>query len=179
MSHKGLASLSMLQVGLQELAAGPVDISAELAPDDEWLTDLGAPLAGPVRVAGRVQATGEGRYYWHGSVRAAVRAECRRCLAPVTVPLAAEIGALFSRDVEALDDPDVYPVPRDATRVDLRPAVREELLLAAPRYVVCREDCRGLCPRCGADLNAGPCGCGPAVDPRWQTLTARPDEPAP
>ena len=43
-------------------------------------------------------------------------------------------------------------------------AVREELILAGPQYVLCREDCRGLCPRCGKDLNAGPCGC-PAVAP--------------
>src|SRR2546421_13027750 len=42
----------------------------------------------------------------------------------------------------------------DATGIDLRPAVREELLLAVPRWVVCRDDCRGLCPRCGTDLRS-------------------------
>ncbi|MGH9258360.1 MAG: YceD family protein [Acidimicrobiales bacterium] len=165
----------MLQVGIQELAAGPVDVAAELAPDDELFADLDAHLAGPVRVAGRVQATGEDRYFWHGSIRATVRAECRRCLAPITVPVTAEIGALFSRDGDAADDPDVYPLEREVMRIDLRPAVREELLLAVPQYVVCREDCRGLCSRCGADLNAGPCGCpSPAPDPGWRALTADP-----
>ncbi|MGH7644484.1 MAG: YceD family protein [Gemmatimonadales bacterium] len=178
MSHKGLASLSMLQVGIQELAGAPVDVAAELAPEDELFAGLDAHLAGPVRVAGRVQATGEGRFYWHGSIRAAVRTECRRCLATITVPVTAEVGALFSRDGEAEDDPDAYPVAREVTRIDLRPAVREELLLALPGYVVCREDCRGLCPRCGADLNAGPCGCPRTTDPRWQALTAHPKGPA-
>ncbi len=179
MSHKGLASLSMLQVGIQELAGGPVDVAASLAPDDELFTGLELELGGPVRVTGRVQATGEERYYWHGSLHATVRTQCRRCLAPVTVPVAVEIGALFSRDGGAADDPDVYPLARDVTRIDLRPAVREELLLATPRYVVCREDCRGLCPRCGTDLNAGPCACPRTTDPRRQALTAGPDGPAP
>jgi len=178
MSHKGLASLSMLQVDIQELAGGPVDVSAELAPDAELFAGLDAHLAGPVRVGGRVQATGEERFYWHGSIRATVRSECRRCLAPVTVPVTAQVGALFSRGGEAEDDPDAYPVARELTRIDLRPAVREELLLAVPRYVLCREDCRGLCPRCGTDLNAGPCGCPRTIDPRWQALTADPEGPA-
>jgi uncharacterized protein len=90
----------------------------------------------------------------------------------VAVPVAADIGALFTQDPEALEDPDSYPLAPDATEVDLAPAIREELILAVPRYVLCREDCRGLCPRCGQDLNAGPCGCAPAADPRWQALAS-------
>ncbi len=81
--------------------------------------------------------------------------------------------ALFTKDHDALEDPDSYPLAREATEIDLRPAVREELLLAVPQWgVLCQEDCRGLCPRCGRDLNAGPCGCAPAVDHRWQELAA-------
>lgn len=158
----------MLQYDLRDLARGPVETQAEVAADDPLFAGLGIALAGPVRVGGRLQATGEGRFYWHGSLHAVVAGECRRCLTPVTVPVEADIGALFADD--ALDDPDAYPLPPHATEVDLRPAVREELALAAPGYVVCREDCRGLCPRCGKDLNAGPCGCGPAADPRWRAL---------
>jgi uncharacterized protein len=86
--------------------------------------------------------------------------------------VAAEVGALFSQEPEAEDDPDVYPFPPDAAVVDVTPAVREELSLAAPRYLECRPDCRGLCPRCGYDLNAGPCDCPPHTDPRWAALAA-------
>src|SRR2546422_2859983 len=53
-----------------------------------------------------------------------------------------------------------------------RPAVREELLLAVPQWVVCRDDCRGLCPRCGKDLNAGPCGCPAAPADRSEEHTS-------
>jgi uncharacterized protein len=88
----------------------------------------------------------------------------------VTVPLTTEVGALFTQDPDALEDPDSYPLPPNAIEVDLRPAVREELVLSVPRYVVCREDCRGLCPRCGKDLNAGPCGCAPTPDLRWRAM---------
>jgi len=92
------------------------------------------------------------------------------------VPVVAEIDALFSADPDSLEDPSSYPLAPDATEIDLRPAVREELLLAVPRWVVCRDDCRGLCRRCGNDLNAGPCGCPPAVDQRWKGLAALKDK---
>jgi uncharacterized protein len=53
-------------------------------------------------------------------------------------------------------------VPPSAGRIDLAEVVREELALAVPPFVLCREDCAGLCPKCGSDLNAGPCECAPA-----------------
>ena len=166
----------MLQIDLRELARGPVDTRGELAQGDPLVEGLDVALAAPVTVGGRLQATGEGRFYWHGSLRTLVRGECRRCLVPLSLPVSADIGALFSQDPEALDDPDSYAVAPDATEIDLTAAVREELILAAPRYALCREDCRGLCPRCGQDLNAGPCGCPPATDLRWQGLAALKDK---
>jgi uncharacterized protein len=160
----------MLQVDIRELARGPVATTGELAATDPVLAGLDFVLSGPVRVRGRLQAAGEGRYYWHGHIVAQVQAHCRRCLEPVAVSVDTDIGALFTSDADAADDPDSYPVVGDATLIDVTPAVREELILAVPQYVVCRDECRGLCPRCGGDLNAGPCGCAPETDPRWQGL---------
>ena len=58
------------------------------------------------------------------------------------------------------DDPDFYPLLERANSVDVTEVVREELALAAQTdLLLCRDDCAGLCPKCGADLNAGPCGC--------------------
>ena len=71
---------------------------------------------------------------------------------------------------EEVDDPDVFRIPPRAVELDLRPAIREQWLLAVPSYALCREECRGLCPRCGADLNAGECECPPAADSRWEAL---------
>jgi uncharacterized protein len=160
----------MLRFDLRELAKGPVETQAELTPQDPLFEGLEAALAEPVRVDGRLQGTGDGRYYWHGHLQTMVAGECRRCLTPVRAPVAVEIGALFTSDADAADDPDAYRLESHDTEVDLRPVVREELALAVPRFVLCRDDCRGLCPSCGKDLNAGPCGCQPVGDPRWQAL---------
>ena len=165
----------MLRVDLSELARGPVETRGELGQADPLLEGLDVALGGPVLVTGRLQATGEGRFYWQGTLKTVVTGECRRCLAPVTAPVTAEAGALFTQEADAQEDPDAYPLPGDATEIDLAPAVRQEVLLAVPRFLQCREDCRGLCPRCGQDLNAGPCGCEPATDSRWQKLAAQKD----
>jgi uncharacterized protein len=165
----------MLQIDLRELARGPCATVGELPADDPLFAGLGLALARPVVVGGKLQEIGEGRFYWHGSLDTEVRGECRRCLTAVRLAVAVDIGALFSQDPETEDDPDTYPLPRDAMLVDVTPAVREELVLAAPSFLLCRDDCRGLCPRCGKDLNAGPCGCAPATDSRWQQLAAHKD----
>jgi uncharacterized protein len=166
----------MLRVDLRELALGPVETRGELAADDPLFAGADITLREPVIVGGRLQAIGDGRFYWHGTVRTSVQGECRRCLTPVVTPVEAEIGALFTQDPEALEDPDSYPVAAEATDVDVTPAVREELLLVVPRYVLCRDDCRGLCPQCGHDLNAGPCDCRPVTDFRWRPLEALKDK---
>jgi DUF177 domain-containing protein len=162
----------MLRVDLREVAHGPVETPGEVPVTDSLFEGLDFTLTEPVRVTGRLQPAGEGRFYWHGRLATRARSACRRCLEPVVAPIAAEVAALFAQAADALDDPDAYPLPARATEIDLTPAIREELILAAPQYVLCREDCRGLCPRCGQDLNAGPCGCAPAADPRWQGLAA-------
>lgn len=72
---------------------------------------------------------------------------------------------------QVLTDPDAFPIVGE--QLDLAPAVRETVLLDAPSSPLCRPDCAGLCPRCGADLNQGPCGCADdLVDERWQALDA-------
>ena len=57
------------------------------------------------------------------------------------------------------------------SKVDLEPMVRDTVGVALPLNPLCREDCRGLCPRCGADRNGGDCGCAEETgDPRWSAL---------
>jgi uncharacterized protein len=150
----------MLRVDVRELRDGPVATEGEIPPGDAFLAGLDLGLAGPLRVTGRLEASGRGDYFWHGRFEGAVRLECRRCLAAIERPLAVGVEVLFSTDPDMQDDPSVYPLPEPLTHVDVRDAVREELVLAAPAYPLCREECRGLCPQCGADLNPGPCGCG-------------------
>jgi uncharacterized protein len=152
----------MLRVDLRDIHRGPVETAGVLQPDDSVFKGLELGLAGPVGVAGRLQETGPGEYFWRGRVRGEVRGGCRRCLTEVAQPLDVELNLLFSEDPEAQDDPSVYPLPPAAAAIELGEAIREELALAVPAYLLCREECAGLCPRCGADLNAGACQCAPA-----------------
>ena len=161
----------MLRIDLAAVREGPVAVAERIPPDAALLRETGLELAAPLDVSGRLSPAGEGRFYWQARLETVVRAECRRCLAPVDVPVNVASGLVFVAEGEAAAAGDCYVVPRRATALDLAPAVREELLLAVPQYVECRADCRGLCPNCGADLNAGPCGCAPEVDPRWEALT--------
>src|SRR5688572_15817216 len=149
----------MLRVDLREVHRGPMDTAGLLQPDDSVFEGLELGLAGPVIVQGRLQLTGPGEYFWRGHVRGEVRGGCRRCLVDVAHPVDIDLNVLFSEDPDAADDPSVYPLEPAAPAIDLGQAIREELALAIPAYLLCRDDCAGLCPRCGADLNAGMCLC--------------------
>ena len=71
---------------------------------------------------------------------------CSRCMKQIVVPVTAEKITLFFEKVPEQE-------------VELTDDIRDELLLALPDYIRCSDDCRGLCPRCGANLNDGDCGC--------------------
>ncbi|HWA41343.1 MAG TPA: hypothetical protein VG712_07020, partial [Gemmatimonadales bacterium] len=77
---------------------------------DEALQGLDLALTRPLKVTGRLQATGEGELFWRGELSGEVRGTCRRCLTEVILPVSARIDALFSTDPEAADDPSVYPL---------------------------------------------------------------------
>jgi uncharacterized protein len=155
----------MLRIDIRDLQRGPVDTTGVLEAGAPALAGLALELEGPVEIDGRLQNSSEGEFLWRGQIMATVLGECRRCLAPVRQELNADVDVLFSTDADATDDPSVYPLSESATHVDVTEAVREELALAAPTLVLCREDCAGLCPKCGADLNAGPCGCTGSAEP--------------
>lgn len=147
--------------------------------DPIW--EVGDPRpAEPVHVTGRLSSAGGDRYYFSGRFEGMHSTECRRCLADVSVPVSEELHLLFAEagDEEA-EDADVYLLDPRAQELDLRPALREQWLLSVPAFSLCREDCKGLCTRCGADLNEGPCDCEAEIDPRWKGLTELSSEPEP
>jgi uncharacterized protein len=93
-----------------------------------------------------------------GSVASDWEAECRRCLRPVGGRVEADVRELYRPAVEGqADDEETYPLGAD--HLDLAPLARDALLLALPLAPLCREDCPGLCPDCGADLADAPCAC--------------------
>jgi uncharacterized protein len=109
--------------------------------------------AEPIEVSGQIEAVGEGmlvslavRTRWHG--------ECVRCLAPTEGPLELRTRELF-REGPTTDD--TYGFTGEV--LDLSELVHDVLVLELPVLPLCRDDCRGLCPICGADRNEGACGC--------------------
>ncbi len=172
--------MAMLSFDIRSLEHEAAAVQGVLPSNDGvWIEgDVPLPIGEGIRVTGRLSAAGTGRYYFSGHLSGAARQECRRCLTPVESAVDAEVHVLFaSPGGEDDDDPDVYPVGGSSGDViDLRPAVREQWLLEVPPFSVCRPDCKGLCPTCGADLNAGACGCAPTTDHRWDALRKLRDE---
>lgn len=153
----------MLRVDIRQIRSGPVETVGTVPAADPLFEGLEVALAGPLEVTGTLEITGRGDYLWHGRLAGRATVNCRRCLKELEVPVGSAVDAVFSADPDLQDDPSVYPLTEPVAHVDVTAAVREELMLAFARYPVCREDCAGLCPKCGVDLNQGPCGCGGSV----------------
>lgn len=114
--------------------------------------------------------------FFDGEMRTAVVGECARCLEPFRFEHAPRFSFIMvPREgrwaEERLDDGGDDLIWYEGEEIDLSPMLRERLLLTLPTLPLCRDACRGLCARCGSDLNAGPCAC-PADegDPRLAVL---------
>jgi uncharacterized protein len=93
---------------------------------------------------------------------------CDRCAADFSRTFIVPLEHVLVTELND-DDNDEFIVV-DSFHYDLEPLVREDVVLALPMKVLCREDCVGICHRCGKDLNDGPCDCGRDYDPRWDAL---------
>ncbi|MDD3641848.1 MAG: DUF177 domain-containing protein [Candidatus Krumholzibacteria bacterium] len=117
------------------------------------------------------------RFLLEGTIRAAIQAECARCLAPFEHGLETAFSVVLQRGggaavPEGIEEADFVLLGEgEEYRYDIFPHVRESILLEMPIRFLCREECAGICPRCGANRNEGPCGCGDGNgDPRWGDL---------
>ena len=114
----------------------------------------------------------ESRVVASGTLHAGGTAECARCLAAFPLEWEVPVEFMVLRDTHSdeREGETLLIMQRDG-EVDLADALRESAALAYPQSTICREDCRGLCAGCGADLNDGPCGCAAEpTDPRWAAL---------
>jgi uncharacterized protein len=163
----------MLSFDIRSLTEHAVTVDDTLSADDPVWVEGDAVPSQPIRIKGRLSPAGPGRFYWHGTIEGDVALACRRCLGEASGHVAEEAHLIFAEDgsEDVAEDPDVFLLDPRASELDLRPAVREQWLLNVPGYALCRDDCKGLCPTCGAELNLGPCRCAEAsADPRWAAL---------
>ena len=117
-----------------------------------------------------------------GGFDAPIRCRCVRCLARFDSSLSSDFRMTYNRNNDGSVPPPVATeVELDAEtigmrsfsgqHIDLRPALQEELILALPIQPLCRKDCKGLCSKCGADLNQGDCGCAKQkINPQFAAL---------
>jgi uncharacterized protein len=163
----------MLHFSLAAVDRGEVALREEVPPDHPMWSGTAVELLRPLQVDLTAREVGEGVLV-RGSLRTAVRLSCRRCLEPVEHEVDTHVDLLFASPLEGEeegDDGEVYPLPPRGDVLDLTDAVREHVVLETPALALCREDCRGLCPSCGADLNHGACECAPqAVPTAWEAL---------
>ena len=139
------------------------EILARLTADDPD----GARLLRTAQLVAEVRLSREGKtVYVEGSAAADFSPPCARCLKPVATHLAPTFFlTLFpdrsgdSKEEVELSEEELDETTYQNDEIDVGLLLNEQILLERPYRVLCSEDCRGLCPTCGADLNEGPCGC--------------------
>ena len=101
-----------------------------------------------------------------GTVESAVQLSCSRCLTEYRLPIASNFTIFYTKSVGGeqdeeveLSDTDLISVSYSGDEIDLDSEIAEQVMMEVPFKPLCSESCRGLCPECGADLNAGECGC--------------------
>ena len=167
-----------LDLARLEQERGPVHVHEEVPPDAALFEDADLQLGSPLEVDVAVTLLPSGEVVVRGTFSGALSRECRRCLDPVEVPLEEEVDLLFvprdELDPEGEeDDEEIRRFNLASGRLELGDAIREEAILAAPLYVECDPDCRGLCPVCGTNRNEDDCDCTlEEPDPRWDALRA-------
>ena len=125
----------------------------------------------PVRVEGTLRHVGGWIIEFKGTVDATVRMACSRCTKPTVVPLHNDIVQRYIADRQENESGDEDVEVYFDEVIDLTELIYSEVSLAIPMKVLCKEDCKGLCPVCGKDLNEGPCACVQEdSDPRWDAL---------
>ncbi len=133
-------------------------------------------LAGPLQISTIHMRSGE-ELLFTGTIRGEVIGQCARCLDEYPLALAREFSVILTpqralgREME-LNHEELEASFYSGEMIDLSALVREQTLLALPSQPLCREDCRGLCAQCGANLNLESCTCQPAWrDPRLAILS--------
>lgn len=101
---------------------------------------------------------------------------CDRCAEPVERKMEFDVSKILVEDLQNEDDGDDEYVVVENRQIDLYELIREELILFLPSKILCKPDCKGLCPKCGKNLNIEKCDCKKDVDPRMEALLQLLDE---
>ena len=166
---------------LRAFRGGSDEIARQFQPDAFPRTDEDFKIVQPVDL--KIQVTKDAqKVRLTGRLQTTLEVTCSRCLEPIQVPVDASLDQMFlpegAQIVSASDDEDDDGQEADAgvsfykdETIDLGELMRDEFYLALPMKPLCRADCKGLCPECGANWNRETCTCKAEwVDPRLESL---------
>jgi uncharacterized protein len=172
-------------IEIQELELRPLDFREEFMPG---AIELGEDVRqrSPLAAEGRADLVEEHRgkrevvqdIRLKGRLETTLEVACARCLEPVVLPVERSFDLLYrplgtdaGHEELSVTDAEAEIGYYQGDGLLLEDTLREQVLLAVPLKMVCREDCKGFCPHCGKSLNEGACSCVEKVeDPRWDAL---------
>src|SRR5262249_5636864 len=134
-------------------------------------------LLRPVKAVGSVDKRA-GWFEINGVIEGEGEIDCSRCLEPIkrNLSIPFNIRLVRSEDLGDIHEREVNTSDLDSSEIegeqlDLTEVIREQILLDMPEQIFCKEDCKGLCPKCGTNLNLIDCKCDDEeIDPRWSAL---------
>ena len=166
-----------MRIELENLEGGKGDFAHVYNPDELNPVDERVNLTAPATVNGKIRLAGN-EVFVNGHVDTRAQVECDRCLKPIELPVNADFELEYitgseyeSSAVAELTEAEMSVAVFDGEALDVDEIVKEQILLAVPTRMLCREDCKGICPQCGVDRNTGECNCETKeIDPRWAAL---------
>ena len=166
-----------MRIELEKLGGGRGDFAHVYQPEDLNPVDERVNLIAPAAVNGKVRLSGN-EVFVNGHIDTRAQVECDRCLKPVELPVNVDFTLEYISGSEyeasqtaALTEEEMSVSVFDGGAIDVDEIVKEQVLLAVPTRMLCREDCKGICPDCGIDRNTGECDCiTNEIDPRWAAL---------
>lgn len=166
-----------MTIDLFDISEPVYEFQTELTPDEINLDEESARLVKPVSIAGTLRK-GIAQVDVVGNIQAEIEIDCTRCLSkaetkinfPYKVAYVTEENYTQAEEAE-LKPEDLEIAIFDGEKIDLNELAREQITLNLPTRFLCRDNCRGLCPKCGANKNSENCSCEEnEIDPRWQAL---------
>lgn len=129
----------------------------------------GRPVTEPVRCTGQVRNTA-GVLILTGTLETRLNGTCDRCATEFSREVQFPVEAVLVRELADEDNADEWTFLLDGDNADLDDIMTTAFVLSMDSKLLCSEDCKGLCAKCGKNLNEGPCQCKPDVDPRFAAL---------
>lgn len=127
------------------------------------------PVSEPVLAQGTVRNTA-GVLMMEGQVRTTIHGICDRCAGSFDREVTFPIDVVLVTELANEENEDEWVFPLEGDSADLDDIVRTVFVLNLDSKLLCKEDCKGLCPKCGKNLNDGPCNCQKELDPRFAAL---------